>query len=149
MDNHLTDTVTPPRPWADLTYQEAFDTMLAHIRKQGKPAMSMEGICLYRKDGLKCAVGAVIPDSLYQADFDTAEWSLPEIVNHFGGSPEFGQFLEHCQSYLHDGPARNVYVGNSDPFLFYVEEGAKIIANTYDLALPSPPLPLDSSDNLS
>jgi hypothetical protein len=33
---------------------------------QGKPAKGEGSSCFYRKDGLKCAVGHLIPDELYQ-----------------------------------------------------------------------------------
>ncbi len=47
--------------------QEAFDTMVAHLRKQGVRSKVSEGAkCLYRSDmGLKCAVGCLIPDVDY------------------------------------------------------------------------------------
>ena len=48
-----------------MTNQEAFTTVVLHLRKQGRPAR--EGFdCLYRApDGCKCAVGALIPDDQY------------------------------------------------------------------------------------
>lgn len=53
------------------TLQEAFDTMLFHIRAQGyQRAVNEKGHCQYRADGKKCAVGALIPDDLYTRDLD-------------------------------------------------------------------------------
>lgn len=48
-----------------MTKQETFDTVIAHLRKQGK--QSREGSrCKYRgPNGLKCAVGCLIPDEQY------------------------------------------------------------------------------------
>lgn len=49
-----------------MTNQEAFDKMVAHLRKQGKPAHE-DGSCRYRtKDGLMCAVGCLITDAEYE-----------------------------------------------------------------------------------
>ena len=49
-----------------MTAQEIFDTVLAHLRKQGEAAKSYEGECVYRgPDGTSCAVGCLIPDELY------------------------------------------------------------------------------------
>jgi len=47
--------------------QEVFDTVVNHLRQQGKKAFDQRlGRCLYRtEDGLKCAVGCLIPDNEY------------------------------------------------------------------------------------
>lgn len=48
------------------TKQETYDTIVAHLRKQGRKATDDHGMCCYRADdGLKCAVGCLIPDDLY------------------------------------------------------------------------------------
>lgn len=56
------------------TQQETFDTVVAHLRKQGAKsqmeALSRRGdkytACMYRSpDGLKCAAGCLIPDEEY------------------------------------------------------------------------------------
>lgn len=48
-----------------MTPQEIFDTVAVHLIKQGRK--SLDGLkCRYRAaDGCRCAVGALIPDSLY------------------------------------------------------------------------------------
>lgn len=52
-----------------LTKQQVFDTVVNHLRQQGSKAefYDEEGDrhCCYRKDGLKCAVGCLIPDEFY------------------------------------------------------------------------------------
>ena len=49
-----------------MTEQEIFDTVLAHLREQGKAAATDDGGCRYRgADGTACAVGCLIPDELY------------------------------------------------------------------------------------
>lgn len=48
--------------------QEAFDIMVKHLRKQGRKSALMDGYtCMYRHpEGLKCAIGVLIPDSEYK-----------------------------------------------------------------------------------
>ena len=49
-----------------MTGQEIFDTVLAHLRKQGRASRTIAGGCRYRgPDGTACAVGCLIPDELY------------------------------------------------------------------------------------
>lgn len=49
-----------------MTNQEAFDKMVAHLRKQGQKAHE-NGACRYRtKDGLMCAVGCLLTDEEYK-----------------------------------------------------------------------------------
>jgi hypothetical protein len=52
--------------------QEAFDAAVEHLRKQGKRSQSKYSTdCLYRgPNGLKCAVGALIPDELYEKSYE-------------------------------------------------------------------------------
>jgi hypothetical protein len=44
--------------------QDAFNTIVAHLRQQGKPA-KFHSCCRYRLEDLKCAIGCLIPDSMY------------------------------------------------------------------------------------
>lgn len=59
-----------------MTAQEIFNTVVAHLRQQKKRAMVYNednGLaqCLYRApDGLKCAVGCLIPDGAYKPSFE-------------------------------------------------------------------------------
>lgn len=57
-----------------MTMQETFDTVVNHLRQQGCKAM--EGTaCQYRGiNNTKCAVGCLIPDHEYIADFEG--WSV-------------------------------------------------------------------------
>lgn len=49
-----------------MTAQEVFDKVANHLRKQGRQSISADGECVYRsKNGLKCAVGCLIPDENY------------------------------------------------------------------------------------
>jgi hypothetical protein len=50
-----------------MTKQEIFDTVAIHLIKQGKQSADASGACFYRSpDGLKCAVGCLIPDEVYR-----------------------------------------------------------------------------------
>ncbi len=55
-----------------MTAQEVFDKVALHLLTQGKRAYDDEqGICRYRMpDGLKCAVGCIIPDEEYLSDME-------------------------------------------------------------------------------
>lgn len=52
---------------APLTLQQLFDTVVSHLRKQGRKSTDeTTHMCAYRgSDGAMCAIGALIPDSLY------------------------------------------------------------------------------------
>ncbi|NBX18974.1 MAG: hypothetical protein EBR09_16615 [Proteobacteria bacterium] len=57
--------------------QEAFEMAVKHLRKQGCCSQrvgrfELEGTatCMYRMNGLKCAIGALIPDEVYQESFE-------------------------------------------------------------------------------
>jgi hypothetical protein len=53
-----------------MTNQEAFDKMVAHLRKQGQKAKE-DGSCRYRtKDGLMCAVGCLLTDAEYKRSME-------------------------------------------------------------------------------
>lgn len=49
-----------------MTAQEIFDKVTAHLRKQGKASVDIDGSCAYRGEGgTSCAVGCLIPDEMY------------------------------------------------------------------------------------
>ena len=53
-----------------MTNQEAFDKMVAHLRKQGQKAQE-NGTCRYRtKEGLMCAVGCLLTDAEYKRSME-------------------------------------------------------------------------------
>lgn len=56
------------------TNQEAFDIAVRGVLGQGRASVDQEGYgCLYRgPNGLKCAAGWIVPDELYQPEFDTS-----------------------------------------------------------------------------
>lgn len=97
------------------TDQEIFDTVLAHLRKQGEPALDITGACVYRDgNGLSCALGCLIPDSLYTPQIETAAMfhiiddsptvesiTLGEILGKIGIEPRQYKLLLDLQN-AHD-----------------------------------------------
>jgi len=49
--------------------QNIFDEVITHLVRQGKRAAA-GGHCRYRADGLKCAVGVLIPDEEYDSAWE-------------------------------------------------------------------------------
>ena len=107
-----------------MTEQEIFDTVLTHLREQGKAAATDDGGCRYRgPDGTACAVGCLIPDELYDPvieglsvsqiiraavylhDQAQARAPLTRITNHIGA--EHLQLLQELQD------AHDVYLSDS------------------------------------
>ena len=52
-----------------MTNQEAFDRVCQHLAKQKERCIIAES-CRYRLDNKKCAIGALIPDELYESNMD-------------------------------------------------------------------------------
>lgn len=53
-----------------MSLQATFDKIVMHLLTQGEPAKS-DSMCYYRAyNGLSCAVGCLIPDSLYNKCFE-------------------------------------------------------------------------------
>lgn len=52
-------------PFVHAKMQEAFNITKAHLLAQNAKCMNETGMCCYRNAGLKCAVGALIPDEDY------------------------------------------------------------------------------------
>ena len=89
--------------------QQAFDIMVEHLRQQGRPSRDEVDGCQYRgPGGLKCAVGALIPDELYNKTLENNRIErmltvfkhlFPQIQSVFSGIDT--QFLDSMQT-IHD-----------------------------------------------
>jgi len=130
------------RSMTSYTIQEAFDTMVNHLRRQGKPSQitlpSGTLVCAYRGvDGCACAVGALIPDDQYDPQLECH--SLGSIFDDLGFDvdDELLDFLCDAQNTLHDAPATPVFQ-NERSFLQCMEIGAKHLAVTYNLIYTPP-----------
>lgn len=83
------------------TKQQTFDTVVSHLRKQGKRALSDYGKCAYRgRDGTMCAAGCLIPDDKYERSFEGA--SVFGIANLFTELGHDLALISELQS-IHDG----------------------------------------------
>lgn len=85
-----------------LDRQKAYDTIVAHLRRQGKIA-ALGVMCRYRtKDGLKCAVGVLIPDELYTGRIEGLSADHPRVRLLIPGADAWDEkFLLEAQA-LHD-----------------------------------------------
>jgi len=126
-------------PLANFDRQKVFDTMLKHLREQQVPATTEFGSCRYRTPGgLKCAVGILIPDEIYQPKFEDGS-CFEEIAETLGvvRSVDVG-FLRTCQKELHDFPSIQCDINNPDGYLPEVENGAMKVARQFSLIYTPP-----------
>ena len=93
--------------------QELFDRISKHLLKQNERSTGhIGGDCRYRGDnGLKCAVGAIIPDKKYSEKIEGAVVSHPSVANclpirYQGGN--LIKFLLKLQT-LHDKTAVHLW----------------------------------------
>jgi len=86
--------------------QEVFNRVVVHLLKQGKQAILPDStapvlMCAYRgKDGLKCAVGCLIPDEEYMPSFEGCSLERVRSLSRTLQSMN-GKLLKHLQ-YVHD-----------------------------------------------
>jgi len=97
--------------------QEILDKVATHLLSQMEQALSKGGSCMYRTEaGLKCAIGCLIPDDLYDPDIEDApvscfvrvrnayqpEWRVARTIGRkLGIRSTHYRLLEDLQS-LHD-----------------------------------------------
>lgn len=109
--------------------QEIVNTVYKHLKTQGKPALNQSGICSYRgASGLKCAIGCLIPDNLYNSVFEQKTVSLLYSENLLeeifpGITEEEAFFLERMQV-IHDS------------YFETLDEKFKSLCDDYDLNFP-------------
>ena len=109
-----------------MSKQNAFNRVKNHLLKQGEKSISSvdENVCEYRGDnGLKCAIGILIPNSLYHRAMEGDGISklfvyFPELKKHLDSLYRFSDdnFYSELQC-IHD---------ESDPLLW--EKGLKRFA---------------------
>ena len=91
-----------------MSRQEMFDKVCQHLKTQKKRSMlSNYGLCAYRDhDGLKCAVGALIPDDFYDVYMNVVH-NTSSVINLMRNIPELKieevnlDFLDELQR-IHD-----------------------------------------------
>ena len=76
--------------------QKAYETIRAHLIQQGRPAVDRRtGSCFYRHEGLKCAVGCLIDDAVYDETLEDAtplNVSVQEALKESGWDLTIGGF---------------------------------------------------------
>jgi hypothetical protein len=122
--------------------QEVFDLAVTHLRTQGRrsivTALSGRDHCAYRgSDGLKCAIGVMIPDELYSPDMEGASLALSLIVDTLPPavqkmSMEYLHALQMC----HDAPRAWRPRGG---FSAHGEKLLRRVAHRYQLVYTPPP----------
>ena len=111
-------------------FDAVIETMATHLASQKKRAMSPESSkCMYRIDGLQCAVGCLIPDELYHPSIEMGVTriftesdnpKLNAVSRHLKGlvpsvhEAVLLRFLESCQQY-HDS---NIYYSEEEKFSY-------------------------------
>lgn len=119
--------------------QEIFDAVVEHFIQQGAPAvirLTNGGVtCCYRTiDGLKCAIGALIPDDLYVPEMEGESVSslfhaFPLEAKAAGLSRSSARFFDALQK-AHD---INALGPTSDGFLERLWGHMRIIAKDFRL----------------
>jgi hypothetical protein len=116
--------------------QAVFTTVANHLLKQGKRSVTEEAFiasCVYRgDDGLKCAIGVLIPDELYTPSMEGKQATVliqtnPKLYAHLEIKNFFDDtnFLMELQQ-LHD---------EKDPVTWVYE--LKLLADRHKLVFPA------------
>jgi hypothetical protein len=72
-----------------ITAQEILDTVVKHMMTQRRQATREGGACVYRTaQGLKCNVGALIPDDEYDPQMDDRDDTRVTSIHRAGLLPE-------------------------------------------------------------
>lgn len=96
-----------------MTRQEIFDKVARHLLTQGQRAETEGGDCVYRaEDGTKCAVGCLIPDELYDPEFEGL------LISHIFGD-QAGSLPERAQE---KGRQLSRLLGDHFPLLKELQE---------------------------
>lgn len=131
-------------PAMQANLQEKFDTVLACLRKQGRPSINADGACLYRgPDGLKCALGHLIPDATYKPWFEgTGPEGCDKSVARAAGLDPYDHrqvsFAARLQA-AHDTPAHNARcVTNGVRWDKEFEDHMRLVARDFSLKYTPP-----------
>ena len=112
-----------------MTNQQAFDKIVARLMDGAGRAVTKNNTCVYRApNGLKCAVGCLIPDDEYSKDMEgnyvvDLQWAISSGLDL--------ELLSYLQ-YIHDEP--DLWDGNN-----LTSEGMselQQIAQGYNLTMP-------------
>lgn len=92
------------RNLAGCTEQQVFDYVALRLLMQGEKSRSEDGECALRgvRNGLKCAIGWLIPDELYRPSM---EWEGPTDIVAKRWTDAHDRLLANLQSVHDDDPA--------------------------------------------
>lgn len=122
--------------------QEQFDFVVNHLRKQGRISLSANGACNYRgHSGLRCAAGALIPDSVYDCKMERKDWSLvaeeyKEVLPQYLTEPDSVALVQALQE-IHDNEC-NVDTDTEKFIHKNLEKEFKTLACTFGLKYTPP-----------
>lgn len=128
--------------------QELFSKSVIGVYAQGKPSRDPVTLdCQYRgPDGLKCAVGHVMPDEVYNLRLEGHTVMNPAVVGAMGLEMSEDkdtlfmllelQRLHDCQTMGGDEPSESEIAQYQDDFKTYWAEGCKVIAQKYGVQMP-------------
>lgn len=121
-----------------MTNQEAFNKVVTGLRAQGKPSVVMDiyggNMCAYRNpNGLKCAIGMLIPDEQYTSCFEGG-LSLSEVIESVPALQGIDSSLLSLLQRTHDNASDNHEVNG---FMEDLESGFQRVARIYNLTLPA------------
>ena len=115
--------------------QTVFDIVIQHLRTQG--SRSINGVrCAYRsRDGLKCAIGALIPDDAYYPELEEYGINIrsSKLIEAIPKQYRADELLLFALQNLHDGPKYW-----TDGFNSKGEAQAARIARSCDLQYQAP-----------
>lgn len=120
------------------TKQETFDTVVAHLRKQGRKSEGKD-FCLYRgADGLMCAAGCLIPDSKYRQDFEGLGCFTRSARP--SGEPYTGNVVQNCLTQLGHDPqfVKRLQSIHDDVDIEYWEGSFEELAEEFELIYTAP-----------
>ena len=68
-----------------MTPQKIFNTVINHLYTQKKKSFSFSNnVCQYKtSEGLKCAIGCLIPDEIYIKEMDEDSWIIKKFSRRF------------------------------------------------------------------
>lgn len=114
----------------ELSNQEIFDRVLAHMRVQRRASVDDDGACLYRgPNGTACAIGALIRDDEYTPEIEKKNvYTLLKGVDRMTVSEGRRSLLSDLQS-VHD----NLSEIDSENFLSFIENDMEALAKNYGL----------------
>lgn len=85
------------------TKKEMFEKVKTHLLSQMKVCEGAYGQCRYRWDGLKCAIGALIPDDLYDSKMEGLGASqVNETICHNSLWPSSLNYFADELQFIHD-----------------------------------------------